>query len=92
MESMVWGPSSRITASSDWWSEVKKEKGEGWMSIELCLHSGIYQAAVQQDVEEGTQVGVTGTPTFFINGRLLVGAQPLESFVRVSEEELARAR
>ena len=48
--------------------------------------------AVQQDVEEGTRVRVTGTPTFFINGRLLVGAQPLESFLRVSEEELARAR
>ena len=30
-------------------------------------------------------------PTFFVNGRLRVGAQPLESFVRVSEEELARA-
>jgi len=35
------------------------------MSIELCLNSGTYQAAVQQDVEEGTRVGVTGTPTFF---------------------------
>jgi protein-disulfide isomerase len=47
---------------------------------------------VQKEVEEGTRVGGAGTPTFFINGRLLVGAQPLESFVRVSEEELARAR
>jgi len=36
--------------------------------------------------------GVTGTPTFFSNRRRLVGAQPLESFVRVSEAELSRAR
>jgi hypothetical protein len=35
---------------------------------------------------------VTGTPAFFINGRLVSGAQPLESFVRVIEEELARAQ
>jgi protein-disulfide isomerase len=33
---------------------------------------------------------VTGTPAFFINGRLVSGAQPLESFTRVIEEELAR--
>jgi protein-disulfide isomerase len=54
--------------------------------------SGAYQAAVQRDVEEGTRVGVTGTPAFFINGRLVSGAQPLESFVRVIEEELVRAQ
>jgi protein-disulfide isomerase len=47
---------------------------------------------VQQDVEEGTRIGVTGTPAFCINGRLVSGAQPLESFTRVIEAELARAR
>ncbi len=57
-------------------------------SFEQCLSSGIHQAAVQRDVEEGTRLGVTGTPAFFINGRLLSGAQPLESFVRVIEQEL----
>jgi hypothetical protein len=34
-------------------------------------------------VEEGLRVGVPVIPTFFVNGRLLVGAQPLQSFVRV---------
>jgi hypothetical protein len=33
--------------------------------------------------------GVTDTPAFFTNGRLLVRAQPLESFVRVIQEEWA---
>ena len=56
------------------------------------ISRGAYQAAVPQDVEEGTRAGVTGTPAFFINGRLVSGAQPLESFARVIEEELARAR
>ena len=60
--------------------------------FERCLASGTHQAAVQKDVDDGIRAGVTGTPTFFINGRLLSGAQPLESFVRVIEEELARAR
>ncbi len=47
---------------------------------------------MQSNVEEGTRVGVTGTPTFFINGRLVSGAQSMESFVRVIEEELAQAQ
>ena len=61
-------------------------------AFEQCLSSGKSQATVQQDVEEGARAGVTGTPAFFINGRMVSGAQPLESFTRVIEEELARAR
>jgi protein-disulfide isomerase len=61
-------------------------------AFEQCFDSGKYQAAVQQDVEEGGRFGVTGTPVFFINGRLLSGAQPLERFVQLIEDELARAQ
>ena len=57
-----------------------------------CLSSGTYQAAVQKDVNEVTRAGVTGTPAFFINGYVVSGAQPLESFVQVIEDELARAQ
>jgi protein-disulfide isomerase len=60
--------------------------------FERCFSSGTHAAAVQKDVDEGIRVGVTGTPAFFINGQLLSGAQPLESFVRVIDGELARAR
>jgi protein-disulfide isomerase len=67
-----------------------QEVGLDVAAFEQCVNSGTYQAAVQSDVEEGTRVGVTGTPAFFINGRLVSGAQPLESFVRMIEEELAR--
>ena len=69
-----------------------QEAGLELPAFEQCLSAGTYQAAVQQDVEEGARLGVTGTPAFFINGRLLSGAQPLEAFTRVIEEELARAR
>lgn len=61
-------------------------------AFEKCFSRGKYQAAVQKDIEEGTRAGVTGTPAFFINGRVISGAQPLESFVRVIDDELARAR
>ena len=57
-----------------------------------CLDSSKYAAEVQKDVDEGTKYGVTGTPAFFINGRLLGGAQPLDAFTEVIDEELARAQ
>ncbi len=59
-------------------------------AFERCVTTAKYQTAVQRDIDEGTRFGVNATPAFFINGRLLSGAQPLENFVRVIQEELAR--
>ncbi|HEY3306333.1 MAG TPA: thioredoxin domain-containing protein [Candidatus Binatia bacterium] len=59
-------------------------------AFEKCVASGKYKAAVQNDIDEGARLGVTGTPAFFINGRLVSGAQPFESFARVIDDELAR--
>jgi protein-disulfide isomerase len=55
-----------------------------------CLDSGKQEAAVNRDVQDGVRLGVTGTPTFFINGRQLVGAQPLTAFQKIIDGELAR--
>lgn len=69
-----------------------REVGLDVAAFDQCVASGKYQAAVQKDVEEGTREGVTGTRVFFINGRMVSGAQPLESFARVIEDELERTR
>jgi protein-disulfide isomerase len=53
-----------------------------------CLDSGKYNQAVKDDFSLGQNIGVSGTPTFFINGRQLVGAQPFEAFKTIIEEEL----
>lgn len=55
-----------------------------------CLDSGKYQNKVQDDLKLGQSVGVNGTPAFFINGRLVSGAQPFESFKQIIEEELGK--
>lgn len=57
--------------------------------FEQCLASGRHQAGIQRDMDEAQRLGLSGTPAFFVNGRLLTGAQPLEAFARVIEEELA---
>lgn len=54
-----------------------------------CVDSHKYKAAVDTDITEGDRAGVSGTPAFFINGRLLSGAQPFEAFKRVIDDELA---
>ena len=56
-----------------------------------CLDSGRHTARWKVDAAEAERYGVTSTPAFFINGRLVVGAQPYEAFARVVDEELARA-
>ena len=47
--------------------------------------------SIDQDVADGGAVGVNGTPAFFINGRMISGAQPFEAFKTIIDEELARA-
>lgn len=81
---------SHASASPDDLKGYAQAVGLDLPAFEQCVRSEKYQAAVQQDVDTGTRLGVNGTPAFFINGRLLSGAQPIESFVSVIEDELAR--
>ena len=55
-----------------------------------CLDSSKYAERVRDGVSEGGQLGVNSTPTIFINGRRLSGAQPYEAFAAIIDEELAR--
>jgi protein-disulfide isomerase len=56
--------------------------------FEPCLKDDQTLDRVQADIQEGEQAGVSGTPTFFINGRGLVGAQPLAAFKSMIEQVL----
>jgi len=78
-------------SSPELFNRFAKEVGLQPVAFETCLSSGKHQATIKKDIEEGQRLGVAGTPAFFINGRLFTGAQPLEAFGRVIDEELARA-
>lgn len=54
-----------------------------------CLENPVMEDKVKADTEEGLRLDVRGTPTFFINGRILVGAAPLDTFATMIDEELA---
>jgi len=54
-----------------------------------CLDKHKYDNDVRKDMEEGKLLGVEGTPAFYINGRPLLGAQHIQKFTEVIDEELA---
>jgi protein-disulfide isomerase len=56
-----------------------------------CLELGTTWERILEDYQIGQQDGVSGTPSFLINGTPIKGAQPFEEFQRVIEEELARS-
>ena len=56
-----------------------------------CIGSGRFDAVVNESALAARSVGVNSTPTFFLNGRMLTGALPVEDLQRVLDEELKRA-
>jgi protein-disulfide isomerase len=57
-----------------------KELNLDMSKFEPCLKNDQTLDRVQADTQEGQAAGVRGTPSFFINGQPIVGAQPLEAF------------
>lgn len=68
-----------------------REIGANGSKFDTCLDSDKFADEVQADVEEGLSLGVTGTPTFFVNGTKVVGAVPYAQLASVIEAELAKA-
>jgi len=54
-----------------------------------CLSSGSHDAFIQEDMDFALGLGVQSTPTFFVNGLAIVGAQPLANFTQIIDKELA---
>ena len=65
------------------------ELGLDMAAFEECIESGRYAEEVQGDFEFAANLGVRSTPTFFVNGLPLVGAQPFEVFKQLIDSELA---
>jgi protein-disulfide isomerase len=59
--------------------------------FKAALDSNKFESQIQADSAEGARLGANGTPTFYINGHQLVGAQPFESFKTIIDEELKKS-
>ena len=72
--------------------EVARDAGLDVPRFRRALDDRAASDAVARDFAEGQSIGVTGTPAFLVNGRPVMGAQPLEVFVSAIEDAAAAAR
>lgn len=71
------------------YSQYAQELSLNIDTFESCLSEHRYKDAIDADSDFAVNLGVRSTPTFFINGLAIVGAQPLEVFKQVIDKELA---
>jgi protein-disulfide isomerase len=75
-------------ANSDQLTQYASQLAMNLPDFDKCVESEKFRGIVQKDEDEGDRLGVQGTPAFFLNGRLLSGAQPDAEFSRIIDEEL----
>lgn len=81
----------------EWYQNTSKfedyaaELGLNVTKFKECLNSDKYRNEVLSDREDGIKAGVEGTPTIFVNGIKIVGAQPIDVFEKVIDQELAKS-
>jgi len=72
--------------------ELVSKQGLSWRALQAPLAAPKLAERINESVDLANDFQARGTPHFFINGRRLSGAQPLEAFKKLIDEELARAR
>jgi len=70
--------------------EYAKKAGLKIDAFTACVDSQATRERVNKQIQEATAVGVRSTPSFFVNGRALIGAQPADKFEAVIKKELSR--
>jgi protein-disulfide isomerase len=80
---------SSESLGSSTYIQYAQDLGLDMNSFESCMNDRKYQQAVDEDLNFAVDLGIRSTPTFFINGLAIVGAQPLDVFKQVIDKELA---
>ena len=74
---------------ADLYVQYAQELGLDMTAFETCITEHKFQETVQADMDFALNLGATSTPTFFVNGLAIVGAQPLGIFEQIIDKELA---
>ena len=91
-----WEMHDKMFANAQQLTPENFEKWAGEIGLNMAkfkadMTSHAHKANIEQDSKDGTAAGASGTPSFFVNGRPLVGAQPFDSFKTIIDEELKKA-
>lgn len=80
---------NRQRAEDTWnFSQLAETLGLSLAPFTTCMNDHRYREEVLRDLQDGLKLGVTSTPTFFVNGRPLVGARPYSDFQSIIESFL----
>ena len=79
-----------LTANRTAIKSYAEKLGLNMDDFEACISSGKYRDEVEKDLQDGISYGVSGTPTFFINGKMVVEFRSYEVFAALIEEELKK--
>lgn len=79
------------TITQEWLNDLAEQVGLDVERFQRDMESDEVAAAVEDDLDEGTSIGVTGTPAFLINGQPVMGAQPTDVFEEAIETAAADA-
>ncbi len=76
--------------ANEFYAPLAFELGLNVDTFQDCLEEGKFAAQVRQSMLTAHDLAFTGTPAFIINGQVLIGAQPLETFQQIISEELGK--
>lgn len=79
-----------VEGGIDSFKNYASEIGLNQAEFDECLDSGKMESEVKKDFADGQTLGISGTPSFIINGKILVGAQPYSVFEKEIEAELKK--
>jgi protein-disulfide isomerase len=79
-----------VTSVRDAMLQYGEEAGVDRLRLAACIDSKASLPRIEAGHLEGEKLGVTSTPTSFVNGRILVGAPPAPDFYKIVDEALAR--
>ena len=80
--------SNQDLLGEDFYVQIATDLGLNVAAFNNCRETHKYQDEIQADMDFAVGLGVQSTPTFFINGLAMVGAQPLTTFTQLIEKEL----
>jgi protein-disulfide isomerase len=97
-QNKYWEMHEKLFSNQDKWSAetdtkatftgYAKEIGLNTAKFDTCVSSGQFNQTIDDSLAFATKMGASGTPTFYINGKQLVGAQPYAEFKKALDEAL----
>ena len=74
--------------NEEMYKSIASDLGLDVSKFNSCYSSEKYKVEIENDAEAGVKAGITGTPTFFVNDKKILGSKPFKTFTKVIDGEL----